>query len=185
MTRDALDRRWREQIVDQPVPDPVLHELDEPASIQLVEEGPYVRISDPVDLAPFDPVCQRVERIMRTASRSEPIAEPEELRLEYRRQDGLGHRSPDDLVLQCRNAKRSCSPVRFRYLHPPGRKRPARPAVNAIVQAGQALFQPVPVFLQRHPVHACRRVRCHMVQERSEFLLRFPRGCLPYPLGRP
>ena len=162
----------------------------------MVEEGPYVRISDPVDLAPFDPVCQRVERIMRTASRSEPIAEPEELRLEYRRQDGLGHRSLDDLVLQCRNAKRSCSPVRLRYLHPPGRERPVRPAVNAIVQVEQTLFQPVPVFLPRHPVHACRRillqhevgrfehVRCHMVQERSQLLLRFPRGCLPYPLGR-
>ena len=66
----------------------MLHELDEPASIQLVEEGPYVRISDPVDLAPFDPIRKRVKRIMRTASRSEPIAEPEEFRFKYRRREG-------------------------------------------------------------------------------------------------
>ncbi len=87
-------------------------------------------------------------------------------------------------------------PVRFGYLYPPGRKRPVRPAVNTVVQVEQALFQSVPVFLPCHPVHACRRillqhevgcferVRRDVVQERSELLLRFPRGCLPYPLSR-
>ncbi len=139
-------------------PDPVLHEPDEPASIQPIEKGPYVRVDNPVDLAPFYPVRQRVERVMRTATGSEPIAEPEELRLEYRHKDGLRHRSLDDLVLQCRDAERSCSPVRLRYLYPPGRKRPVRPAVNTVVQVEQALFQSVPVFLPCHPVHACRRI---------------------------
>ena len=189
-----------EPLGDQPddpaVPNPVLHEPKKPASINLVEVGPNVRIGYPVDLAPFYPECQGIERIVRTTPGSEPIAEPEELRLEYRHKDGLSHRRLDDLVLQCSDAQRSCSPVRLRYLHPPGRKRPVPSAMNPVMQVEQSLFQPVAVFMPRHPVHACRsvllqrevghaeRVRRDVVQKSSELLLRFPRGCLPYPLRR-
>ena len=189
-----------EPLGDQPddpaVPNPVLHEPKKPASINLVEVGPNVRIGYPVDLAPFYPECQGIERIVRATPGSEPIAEPEELRLEYRHKDGLSHRRLDDLVLQCSDAQRSCSPVRLRYLHPPGRKRPVPSAMNPVMQVEQSLFQPVAVFMPRHPVHACRsvllqrevghaeRVRRDVVQKSSELLLRFPRGCLPYPLRR-
>ena len=84
----------------------------------------------------------------------------------------------------------------LRYLHPPGRKRPVPSAMNPVMQVEQSLFQPVAVFMPRHPVHACRsvllqrevghaeRVRRDVVQKSSELLLRFPRGCLPYPLRR-
>ena len=44
---------------------------------------------------------------MRPTPGSETIAEPEELRLEYRHKDGLRHRQLDDLVLQCSDAQRS------------------------------------------------------------------------------
>ena len=89
---------------------------------------------------------------MRTTPGSEPIAEPEELRLEYRHKDGLSHRRLDDLVLQCSDAQRSCSPVRLRYLHPPGRKRPVPSAMNPVMQVEQSLFQPV--VARRNDVNA-------------------------------
>ncbi len=121
---------------------------------------------------------------------------PEEFRLEYRHKDGLRRRGPDDLVLQCRDAGQSCPPVRFRHLYPPGRKRPAIPSADAVVQVEQAPFQSVPAFHPRRPVHACRRILLQLeagclervlrdaVQKRSWLLLRFPRGCLPHPLRR-
>ena len=89
---------------------------DQPVPVDSVEVCPDICIDYPVDFPLVHPESQGIERIMRSTSGSEPIAEPEELRLEYRRKDGLRHRLLDDLVLQCGDAQRSCSPVRLRYL---------------------------------------------------------------------
>ena len=104
---------------DPPVADSVFQEPDEPVPVNTVEVRPDVRIGNPVDSTPLYPEGQGVERIVRPTPGSEPIAESEEHRLVYRRKDGLCHRLLDDFVLQCGDAKRSCSPVRLRYLHPP------------------------------------------------------------------
>ena len=101
------------------ISDPVLKEPDQPVPVDSVEVRPDVCIDYPVDFPPVHPESQGIERIMRPTPGSEPIAEPEELRLENRQKDGLRHRLLDDLVLQCGDAQRSCSPVRLRYLYPP------------------------------------------------------------------
>ena len=49
---------------------------------------------------PCNPESQGVKRIVRPAPRSEPVAEPEKLRLVNRRQDYIHYRLLDDLVLQ-------------------------------------------------------------------------------------
>ena len=102
-----------------PVADSVFQEPDEPVPVNTVEARPDVRIGNPVDPTPLYPERQGVEGVVRPTPRSEPIAESEEHRLIYRRKDGLRHRLLDDFVFQCGDAKRSCSPVRLRYLHPP------------------------------------------------------------------
>ena len=50
---------------------------------------------------------------------SEPVAEPQELRLANRRQDCLRYGLPDDLVLNGRDAERSCPAVGLGNVHPP------------------------------------------------------------------
>ena len=113
-----------------------------------------------------------------------------------RRRHGLGHRSLDDLVLQCRNAKRPVSPVRFRHSvrrdgiarHAPlsprscgPRKRSSNPFpysfhVTPSTPAAASLFSLRQDASSTSVVTWCRSA--------VELLLRFPRGCLPYPPGR-
>jgi len=64
----------------------MFQEPDEPIPVHAIEEGADVRIDDPTDLAPFDSDRERIERVVRPTSRSEPVAEPEKLRLVDRNQ---------------------------------------------------------------------------------------------------
>ena len=181
---------------DQPlVPDPMLKEPDQPVPRDGIEEPLDVTVDHLVDLPPVDGDGERVKRIVRSAPRSEPVAEAEEGRLVNRRQDDLRHRLLDDFVLQRGNAERSCPAVRLGYLHPPDRRRPVRSGLYAPVQVEQPLFQPVRVLGPCHAVHPRRgvplqrmegpaqRVRRDMMQERRQLLPRLPRCSLTYPLG--
>ena len=146
---------------DQPqqplVSNPLPQQLYQLCPVDAVEEFRDVCVQYPVDLAPFDPDCDGIERIVRPAPRSEPVAEPEELRLVYRRQDGVDNGLLDDFVLQCGHPQRSRASVRLRNVHPPRRTRPVRSCLHAPVQVEQSLFQPLPVLRPSHSVHArCR-----------------------------
>ena len=102
----------------------------------------------------------------------------------------------DDLVLNGRDAKRSCAAIRLWDIHPPRWRRPVRPRVHAVVKVGETAFQPFRVHPPRHAIRACRRVllqleerpaqRIHrnVVEERRETHLTFPLYNLPYPVGR-
>ncbi len=137
------------------------------------------------------------ERVVRPASRSEPVAEPENLRLKDRHRIHVCHRLLNDPVLQCGDAKRSRSAVRLGYLDPPNRRRAAPSPVQPSMQLDQAIFQPVGMHFPRHAIHAggqvtperVERLRQHghrdVVQERNQTLFRVSLRSLPYPVGRP
>src|SRR5215467_7473414 len=69
-----------------------------------------VTIKHPVDAPPTDPERKCIQRLMLAALRSEPIAEPQELRLVDWRQD-RNHRRLDDLIFQCSDAERPLSAI--------------------------------------------------------------------------
>jgi predicted P-loop ATPase/GTPase len=94
------------QAQDPFVRDPVLEELLQPAPIKVAEEVADVRIKHPVHLLAGDPDRERVQRIVRAASGSEPVREPDEVRL-VDRVEHLHDGTLEDLVLQRRDAKRS------------------------------------------------------------------------------
>ena len=133
---------------------------------------------------------------MRSAPRSEPVAEPEELRLVDRHQNRVRHRLLDDLVFQRSDAERSFPAVRLGYLHPPDRRRTIRSPVYAGVKVDQAVSQALRIHFPRHAVHTGCNVPLQrverlfqyrhrdMVQERHKTLIRVPLGSLPYPVGR-
>jgi hypothetical protein len=84
---------------------PMFDEAHQPRLADLVEKGLDVAIEHPVDAPPADPERERIQRLVLIALRSEPVAEPQELRLIDRRQD-CHHRRLDDLVLQGSDAER-------------------------------------------------------------------------------
>src|SRR6266508_1891883 len=86
--------------------------------IKLAEEVADIRVEHPVHLLPRDPDRQRVQRIMRAASRPEPVGEAPEIRLVHS-VEHLDDGPLNDLVLQRSDAERPLPPVRLRDVHPP------------------------------------------------------------------
>ena len=177
-------------------PDASLEHPDQVVPPEIAEEPANVGVNDPADLPPFHSDRHGVERIVRPTPRSEPVAEPEELRLVDRHQNRVRHRLLDDLVLQRGDAERSLPPVLLGYVHPPGRRRAVRSPVQPSMQVDQSVFQPFGIHFPRHAIHASgdvtlervERFRQHghrdVVQERNKTLFRVPLCSLSYPVGR-
>src|SRR5271155_962052 len=106
----ACRQPFGNQSDDSAVANPMLDETDQPIPADLVEKGLNVTIEHPVDPPPPDPECERIQRLMLVALRSETVAESQELRLIDRRQD-CHHRSLDDFVLHGGDAKRPLSAI--------------------------------------------------------------------------
>ena len=155
---DAGIQPFGDQPDDPLVSDAILKKPDQPVPRDIVEKSADVTVHYPVDLAPFYPEGQSIKRVVRPTPRSEPIAEPEKIRLVNWRQDDSHHRFLDNLVFQCGNAERSCPAIRFGYFDPPGWPRPIRSRVHASVKVEQPLFQPFLVLSPRHPIHPRRGV---------------------------
>ena len=98
-----------------PIADSMLDEPYQPLLADRVEEGLY-GVENPVDSS-LDSVRERIQRIVLAAPGSEPIAEPQKLRLVDRRED-RNHRCLDDLVLQGGDAERPLFAIRLRYVLP-------------------------------------------------------------------
>src|ERR1700681_1182960 len=101
----------------------MLEELPQPRPIQRGEKVADISVEYPVHLSLRDPNRQRIQRIMRSAPRPEPVRETEKVLLVYGVQH-LSHRSLDDLVLQGGDAQRALPPVRLWYVHPTRRAGP-------------------------------------------------------------
>jgi hypothetical protein len=93
----------------------MLDELHGPFVRQVVEKASNVRVEHPVHVLPLDSHCQRVQRLMRVATRPEPIREALEVHLINLIEDGH-HGLLDDLVLQRRDAQRTLPSVGLRYI---------------------------------------------------------------------
>ncbi len=90
---------------------PVLDELSRPPVAHVIEEATDVRIEHPVHLLPLQSDHERIQRLMRTAARAEPVREALEVDLINLIED-RHHGLLDDFVFQCRDAQRALSPIR-------------------------------------------------------------------------
>src|SRR5215467_8973218 len=97
---------------------PMLDELHGPLVAQVVEEATDVGIEHPVHPFPLDAHRQRVQRLMRAATGTEPVRKALEVDLvdlvEYRH-----HGLLNDFVLQRCDAQRTLPPVSLRYKDSP------------------------------------------------------------------
>src|SRR6476660_5835832 len=76
----ALEHTYCQPLGDQPddssIANPMFDEADQPRLADFVEKGLDVTIKHPVNAPPTDPERERIQRLMLTARRSEPVAEP-------------------------------------------------------------------------------------------------------------
>src|SRR5215831_10583020 len=77
----------------------MLDEADQPFLANFVEKGSDISVKNEVHFLGRDPDAERVQRIVLSAPRPEPITEPEEILLENAVQH-LSGRPLDDFVLQ-------------------------------------------------------------------------------------
>jgi site-specific DNA recombinase len=100
-----------------PIADSVFQETYHPLVADRIEEPLDIGVENPPDVSSLNSVTDRVQRIVLAASRSEPIAETQKLRLVYRRQD-CDHGCLDNFVLDGSNAERPLFAVRLRDVNP-------------------------------------------------------------------
>jgi hypothetical protein len=130
----------------------VLQETHQPFLADGVEERPDVGVQYPVHFLAVNPDHERVKRIMRAASRPEPIREPEEVLL-VDRVEHRSRRSLDDLVLQRRDRERALPAVRFWDVNPPRRQCPIRSPLDPCMQILKPALKVCLVVLAGQAVH--------------------------------
>ena len=192
---DARLEPLLDQADDAWVADPVLDEADQPISTDFIEERSDIGVQYEVHFLAGDPNRERVERIVRAASWSESIREPEEVFLVDRVQH-RGRRSLDDLVFEGGDREWALSAVRLRYVHSPAWQRPVRSSVESRMQVLEVALEGRLVLRPCQPIHAGggvlfefvegvpKPVDGEMVEERSELLLPLLPCGLPYALQR-
>ena len=111
----------------------MLHELHGPFVAHVIEEPTDVRIEYPVHTLSLDAHIERVQRLVRTATRTKPIRESSKVHLINLVEDGH-HRVLNKLVFQRRNAQRSLPAVSFRYIDSPRRLCPIRSTMHSAME---------------------------------------------------
>src|SRR6201997_951883 len=94
----------------------MLHELYQPAFVQIVEKARDVSVQNVVHLLLQERVRQRIQRVMLAAPRAKTIREAEKILFVNLVEDG-GHGVLDDFVLQGRNSQWTLSSIFFLYVH--------------------------------------------------------------------
>src|SRR5512132_3309442 len=147
--------------LDQPqypvVGDPMSNELQQPFMTDVVEEAFDVRIEYPVHSLSLQTHIERVKRLMRVASRPEPVREAFEVRLINLIKDGH-YGLLNNLVLQRRDAQRALLPVSLRNIDSPRGLRPVRATVDSDVKISKPIFQSSLIVAPCHPVHPRSRI---------------------------
>src|ERR671918_231214 len=198
--RPVLQHAGIEPFLDQPhdalVRNPMLDELHQPPVVDGIEEPTDVGIEHPVHLPRQQSRIERIQRMMRAASRPEPVREAEEVSL-VDRVHHLNRRALDELVFQRGDAQRPLPPVGLGDVRPLDRPRSVRSALQPSRQVREVCLEGLPVVLPRLAVdprggiplqRVVRRPQMldvvDVVQERREPHLLVPLSCFTYPLQR-
>src|ERR1700693_1554757 len=93
----------------------MLHELDQPTLVEIIEKSSNVGIKNVVHLLPQEHIRQRIQRLMLAAPRAKTIRETEKVllvNLVYDSDRGL----LDDLIFQSRDSQWALPSIAFRYV---------------------------------------------------------------------
>jgi len=107
----------------------MLHELDQPTFVEVIEKSSNVGIKNVVHFLLQERVRQRIQRLMLAAPRTKPIREAEKVFLINLAEDG-DHGLLDNFVLQRRNPEWALPPIFFLDIHSSRRCRSERSAMH-------------------------------------------------------
>src|SRR5260370_4778098 len=146
-----------------PIGSPVLDELHRPFVAQVVEEATDVGIKHPVHSLPLNAHRQRIKRLMRAATGTEPVRKAFEVDLVYLIED-RHHGLLNNFVLQSSDAQRTLPPVGLRYKDSSRRFCPIRSTVHPAVQIDKPIIKPGFILLPRYPVSSVLSFTINHVQ---------------------
>src|SRR5215470_15075198 len=118
----------------------MLHELDHPAFVEVIEKASDVCVHNVVHLFLQERIRQRIQRVMLAASRAETIGESQKILLINLVEDG-DHGLLDDFVFQGRDPQWTLPPIFFLYVHSSRRLRSVRSAMNPTMEIDESIFQ--------------------------------------------
>ena len=141
----------------------MLHELDHPAFVEVIEKALDVRVQYVVHLLLQQRIRQRIQRIMLATPRAKPIRESQKVFLVNLVEDG-DHGLLDDLVFQSRDPQWTLPSIFFLYVHSPRGQCPIRSTMNPSVKVDETILQAGLILLPRNSVHS----RCGFPLQRVE-----------------
>src|SRR6516162_2321969 len=94
----------------------MLHELNQPAFIEVVEKAANISVQNVVHLLLQECIRQSIQRIMLAAPRAKTIGKAEKILFVDLVEDG-GHGVLNDFVLQGRNSQWTLPSIFFLYVH--------------------------------------------------------------------
>src|SRR5437660_11592486 len=98
------------------VGDAMLHELNQPTVIEVIEKTSNVGVKNVVHFLLQERIRQCIQRIMLAAPRAKSIRKAEKVFLVNLVEDG-SHGLLDELIFQSRNSQRTLSSICLLYLH--------------------------------------------------------------------
>lgn len=110
---------------------------------------------------------ERVQGVVRTASRPEPVGEPPKVFLINLVED-RHHELLDNLVLQRRDAQGTLPPIGLRNVDSPCGLRPIGPAVDSAMQVCKPVVQAGLILLPGHAIHPGSRMPLQRIEAAPE-----------------
>src|SRR5258708_7609469 len=111
----------------------MLHELDQPTFIEVIEKASNVGIKNVVHLLPQERVRQRIQRLMLAAPRAKSIRETEKVFLVDLVEDG-NHGLLDKFVFDSRDREWTLPSICFLYVHSSRGRRSIGSAMNSVME---------------------------------------------------
>jgi len=131
----------------------MLHELDHPTFVEVIEKTSNVGIKNVVHLLLQERIRQRIQRIVLAAPRTKSIRKPEKVFLINLVEDD-GHGLLDQFVFQGRNPQWTLPPICLLYVHSSRWLRTIRSTMNSAMEIVQSIFHSDLIFLPCDPVHS-------------------------------
>src|SRR5215472_11858810 len=169
----------------------MLHELNQPALIEVVEKAADIGVQYVVHLFLQERIRQRIQRIMLAAPRAKTIREAEKILFVNLVEDG-SHGVLDDLIFQRRNSQWALPSICFLYVHSSRWHCSVCSAMDPGMKIDQPILDSVLVLVPSDPVHSgCgsslqrveafpQQINSQMVEQAGELHLLVFLCCFPH-----
>src|SRR6266403_182064 len=131
----------------------MLHELDQPTLVEVIEKSSNIGIQNVVHLLLQERVRQRIQCLMLVAPRAKPIRKAEKILFIDLVEDG-NHGLLDKFVFDSRDREGTLPSICFLYVHSSRGHRSIGSAMNSAMKIGQSILKSISIPLPGVTVHS-------------------------------